>query len=1576
MVCTVAPGTSADYCIQEQAEYHLGGREPNGRWYSSGQFAELRDGADVDNVTFRNLHEGLTPDGQEQIGKPNAQGERVAGYDIQFGAPKSVSVLWALADPETRAKIESIHHRAVRAALDFGQQVGAQIRTGHNGVNIEKTKMFGATFQHGESRPTEREDGARRSDPQLHAHTIIFNLGQGADGKWRAIDGRPLMSLQKAMGAQYHAELAHLFETELGARIQRHDLAEERHNGEFEIEGVAPELIEQFSTRREQIEEEMAKHGLETRDAQRLADEIALATRQGKSDETREQQFERWTKEAGEAGHTWSNLAEQCLGRHLDQAAEQERTAAYEDSLQRVTERLTEHESVFSQADLYAAVAAAGAGRGVGAVDVQAHEAKLLAEAGLVKLAEDEKGMPIYSTPEMVGIERQMRDWARAQATAYPNTEQEKSDERCHTPSVKEDFGLPGDPYQLDADQDADGSFAQSIDGLPGLSSVPLARDFDRAEMFLPGDARDNLDVYQSAPGAHNLRRAGDASRTAPHTISADVIELYICERADGDKPFTVEQTGAVHWIGACGGSHVVVEGGAGTGKTIAIQQSAADLYHAMGYKVLATAQRWVTSLELAKIKTPDGKRIEGRAAAKWIADYQAGKAKFDSKTVLLVDEAGQMGSKEMHALMQIANATGCRIVWTGDRKQQKAVAAGDPMAILAKELGSYRLAESQRMQPTAADVLAWRDGLGGVEAHRRALTLTKEQKADLVAKHGKAVHEAGAVWARAAADDFANGRAADALRAFQEHDQFVWSDTHAESLAAAVRDWAEFKAENPNATALVSAARHMDLRELNSQMRDHLRSLGQIGEDKAVVAAVAANGDKYEMPVAIGDQVRLGANLKDLNLYNGMVGIVRGISAGSQPGHPSLVLDMDTPAGVRRIEIETQRLADEDGRARLSHAYAATNILIQGATVDAEFGQVRPGDRANTVYVIASRARHLTKLYDARDDVDVVFKRTLNLSERPGARFDDRQREEFLGKAFSRGQVKKSTLDYEAAVTPPAETIQAAAAGLSAVRQKSQQQEANPMATKTVRKNQASGRDKQAADVAAAAQRYAKEESISQTYDDELARDEVGRARQGLDNAVREALRSGLTVAQIEAAARQGVSALDESYNADAFGTLAVVRTVAEGGASHQQSAEQTAAGPDSELAAAVQATRERVEGGKPEPVLEKVERWAARYTQEEGSLFAAGDAENALSHVNGSKTQLAAAVRDAVNAGKSADEIEAAAEKGGKQAFVGGQGWWGAAKVARDAMGQTRRFAEEMRRRQAEHKAEETAFVGAAGRTAGKAASESPPSRPQARDANTPDAQLEKFFGHRFADNLTRDITQVAVHSNDSISVQFSDRAELHHHSDSTTLFHGRMTEERAALMAEMMLAEGHSTVEVNGSLQAKEMMAKACLERGLRIANPELTAFCERFYQQQEQARQAKAGAGMKAAAGQEQQTRPQNPQASSPAMRMIEAGRIARDIAVVTNAVERFVLADRLVELTAGEASGGKYAFALTERNASAAAIINDPSLSQQAQQTGVFEKVGQVHMDHLAASNTEFQATAQSSSASHEAEAEA
>lgn len=84
-------------------------------------------------------------------------------------------------------------------------------------------------------------------DPQLHTHAVVANVTQRADGRWVALESKPLYEDQKLGGMIYRAELA--------ADAQRLGYAVEKtaRDGGFELSAVPKSLIETFSTRREYI---------------------------------------------------------------------------------------------------------------------------------------------------------------------------------------------------------------------------------------------------------------------------------------------------------------------------------------------------------------------------------------------------------------------------------------------------------------------------------------------------------------------------------------------------------------------------------------------------------------------------------------------------------------------------------------------------------------------------------------------------------------------------------------------------------------------------------------------------------------------------------------------------------------------------------------------------------------------------------------------------------------------------------------------------------------------------------------------------------------------------------------------------------------------------------------------------------------------------------------------------------------------------------------------------------------------------------------------------------------------------
>ena len=120
--------------------------------------------------------------------RPRAQ--TVAGYDLTFSPVKSVSTLWAVADPAVAAVIERAHQAAVKDALAFIEKHALFTRTGPQGIRQVNVRGLVATaFNHRDS---------RAGDPDLHTHVAVANKVQTFDGRWLSIDGRVLFKANVA----------------------------------------------------------------------------------------------------------------------------------------------------------------------------------------------------------------------------------------------------------------------------------------------------------------------------------------------------------------------------------------------------------------------------------------------------------------------------------------------------------------------------------------------------------------------------------------------------------------------------------------------------------------------------------------------------------------------------------------------------------------------------------------------------------------------------------------------------------------------------------------------------------------------------------------------------------------------------------------------------------------------------------------------------------------------------------------------------------------------------------------------------------------------------------------------------------------------------------------------------------------------------------------------------------------------------------------------------------------------------------------------------------------------------------
>ena len=232
-------------------DYYLGGEAP-GVWVGTGA-VNLGLAGTVDGEHLSTLLNGHDPISGEQLGKAH----KVPAFDLTFRAPKSVSILFGIADPEISRVVREAHDDAVRSALDYLERHATWTRRGRGGVEQLRVEgIVAASFRHRTS---------RAGDPHLHTHVVVANTALGIDGVWATLDARHFYGNAKTIGHLYEAELRHLLTERLGVRWG------EVRNGIADIDGVPTALMATLSTRRAQIEEAMDIRGQHSARAAQIA---------------------------------------------------------------------------------------------------------------------------------------------------------------------------------------------------------------------------------------------------------------------------------------------------------------------------------------------------------------------------------------------------------------------------------------------------------------------------------------------------------------------------------------------------------------------------------------------------------------------------------------------------------------------------------------------------------------------------------------------------------------------------------------------------------------------------------------------------------------------------------------------------------------------------------------------------------------------------------------------------------------------------------------------------------------------------------------------------------------------------------------------------------------------------------------------------------------------------------------------------------------------------------------------------------------------------------------------------------
>ncbi|MEZ2330643.1 Ti-type conjugative transfer relaxase TraA [Mesorhizobium sp. RCC_202] len=347
----------------------------------------------------------------------------------------------------------------------------------------------------------------------------------------------------------------------------------------------------------------------------------------------------------------------------------------------------------------------------------------------------------------------------------------------------------------------------------------------DLVELGKDGRGEDRFTTRQMIETEQRLHRA--AERTAGqerHVVNDAQREATLANAKQRGLVLSVEQADALDHITDGRGLGVVV-GFAGTGKS-AMLGVARQAWAAAGYEVRGAALSGIAAENLES-----GSGISSRTIASMEHGWGQGRDLLTAHDVLVIDEAGMVGTRQLERVLSHAADAGAKVVLVGDPQQLQAIEAG----------AAFRSVHERH---------------GGVEIGQ-----VRRQRQD---------------WQRDATRDLATGRIGAAISAYDAQGMVHQAATRNEARGELVERWDRDRQAHPEASRIILTHTNDEVRALNQAARQRMRAAGNLGGDLQV------NVERGARNFASGDRVMFLRNERGLGVKNGTLGVIEEVSTQS----------------------------------------------------------------------------------------------------------------------------------------------------------------------------------------------------------------------------------------------------------------------------------------------------------------------------------------------------------------------------------------------------------------------------------------------------------------------------------------------------------------------------------------------------------------------------------------------------------------------------------------------------------------------------------------------------------------------
>jgi Ti-type conjugative transfer relaxase TraA len=364
-------------------------------------------------------------------------------------------------------------------------------------------------------------------------------------------------------------------------------------------------------------------------------------------------------------------------------------------------------------------------------------------------------------------------------------------------------------------------------DGIDQFNEVmgAMRKAPDLVELGKDARGEDRFTTHEMIQAEQRLHRAAElmAERERHATRDADR-EAALALAGRRGLVLSGEQADALAHV-TDGRDLGVVVGHAGTGKS-AMLGVAREAWEAAGYEVRGVALSGIAAENLES-----GSGIASRTIASMEHGWQQGRDLLTTRDVLIIDEAGMVGTRQLERVLSHAAEVGAKVVLVGDPQQLQAIEAGAAFRSIHERHGGAEIGEVRRQQDD---------------------------------------------WQREATRDLANGKPGIALEAYRSHGMVHEAVTREQARGDLIERWDRGRQEAPERSRIILTHTNDEVRALNEAARERMRSAGDLGDEVRVTVERGGRG------FAIGDRVMFLQNERGFGVKNGTLGTIEQVSTQS----------------------------------------------------------------------------------------------------------------------------------------------------------------------------------------------------------------------------------------------------------------------------------------------------------------------------------------------------------------------------------------------------------------------------------------------------------------------------------------------------------------------------------------------------------------------------------------------------------------------------------------------------------------------------------------------------------------------